>query len=148
MNESYSDITSKLGEPQWWDEAAVPRYCEFEPRRLAHVYLDEAALVEIECQGCGRTFPVAFSWGQHDGLFADRDIPSLAERIRADTLHYGDPPNYSCCPAGPTMNSIPRRVLQFWRKAENLFDFERVPELEVDIECKWARHNSGSEAEQ
>lgn len=136
MNESYSDITEKLGEPIWWDEAAVPRYCDFEPHRSANVHINEVALVEIECQNCGRRFPVAMSISRLNLIRFG--WPTLAERVKAGALEYGDPPNYGCCPAGPTMNSIPRRVLQFWRKSMDTYEFKRVPELEVELECEWA----------
>lgn len=52
MHASYSDITDRLGEPQWWDENAVPRYCEFEPARVANIYwrdnMCEARVPELE----------------------------------------------------------------------------------------------------
>ena len=31
------------------------------------------------------------------------------------SFHYGDPPPH-CCPSGATMNSVPRAVLEFWRR--------------------------------
>ena len=48
------------------------------------------------------------------GRAGDGDLPTLSERIRDMTIAYGDPPNIGCCPAGPTMNSVPRRVLEYW----------------------------------
>lgn len=30
------------------------------------------------------------------------------------TLHYGDPPNTGCCLSGASMNSEPRRILEYW----------------------------------
>lgn len=155
MNHHYDDIRSRIAEaPKWWDEHAVPRYCEFTPDETADIYAHEVALVEIACQGCdqeGRTtlFLVAFSWnGWEPG-----EIPVMLEQVKQ--LHYGDPPNTGCCLGGATMSSIPRRVVEFWRKGgeeftapdkhnpnmrvclPGYFDWRRVPELEVAIDCAW-----------
>lgn len=128
MNHHYRDIRSRIDEPpRWWDEHAVPRYCEPAPSEVANIYAREVAFVGIECQNCRERFTVAFSYSP----WPDRE--PLSERI--DTLHYGDPPNVGCCAAGPTMNSEPIRVLEFWRLVD--FKWERVPELEVDLTAPW-----------
>ncbi len=49
MKNGYEDIREKLGEPRWFDDHGVPRYCEFAPRRCS-VYCRFVALVEIVCQ--------------------------------------------------------------------------------------------------
>lgn len=77
--------------------------------------------------------------------------PSLAQQVRAGTIHYGDPPNTECCPAGATMNCWDLRVVEFWargfalrriREPENkdpsmaaaeYNDWTRVPELEIEL---------------
>lgn len=133
MNHHYRDITDKLGAPQWWDEHAVPRYCDFSPNKTANIYRREVVLLEIRCQDCERPFRVCMTLGSLDEA---RGIPSLVNAIRSAELHYGDPPNVGCCPAGPTMNSIPVRVLEFWNCRP--FEAERVPELEIAIEPEWA----------
>lgn len=130
MKHHYRDITDKLGEPLWWDEAGVPRYCEFGPRETNDIYVDQVVLLEIACQQCGRRFKVAMSWGSDMGYF--RKIPSLFEQIESKEIHYGDPPNYGCCPAGATMNSEPIRVLEAWQRGEG-FEWERMAEYEVEI---------------
>lgn len=135
MLHHYSDITDKLGEPEWWDEQGVPRYCEFSPDEGANIYSDEILLLVIECQDCGREYKVAMS-GPGDGRG-----DGLADRVRAGTLHYGDPPNYGCDGAGASMNSIPRRVVEFWERSWP--EPVRVPELEIPIECDWAPSSSG-----
>lgn len=62
MHHCYDDILSRIPEePIWFDEHAVPRYCEFDPKRVANAYADEVALVEVTCQSCGRLFHVAFA---------------------------------------------------------------------------------------
>lgn len=133
MNHHYDDIRSRIDEePRWWDEYAVPRYCDPAPRRVANIYAREVAFVGIECQSCGERFTVAFSYSP----WPHRE--PLSERI--DTLHYGDPPNVGCCAAGATMNSVPIRVLQFWRRGKPKVSdwvWERVPELEVDLTAPW-----------
>ncbi len=132
MNHHYRDITDRLGnKPPWWDEHAVPRYCDFSPHNTADIYAREVCLVEIECQSCGEAFKVCMSRGDFgfgpDGLEDRRG--SLAKAVESGAIHYGDPPNNGCCPAGPTMNSIPRQVIEFWRKGKG-FEWERVPALE------------------
>jgi hypothetical protein len=140
VNHHYRDITDKLGSPLWWDENAVPRYCEFHPDHTANIYAREAVLLHIQCQSCGASFKVCMSQGASrvNWVRTNTDgpvvlYPTLAESVK--DLHYGDPPNYGCCPAGPTMNSVPREVLKFWRREHA--DWERVPELEVAIEAEW-----------
>lgn len=133
MNCGYRDILDRIDEkPRWWDEHAVPRYCPFSPDEAANIYASQVALVQIECQGCGELFLVAFSWCSTDGA---RGARPLSERI-AD-LHYGDPPNAGCCAAGPTMNSIPRRVVEFW-DAGHAVSWRRRTQLEKAIRCDWA----------
>ncbi len=143
MNESYDDIRSRIAEPpQWWDEHAVPRYVPFAPRWLADIYADECALVLIACQNCGHEFPVAMSSSMGSAVRAvmlrKEDVTletmrrySVAASIETGAIHYGDPPNIECCPAGPTMNCDDLRVLQFWRRERGAVnDWVRVAELE------------------
>lgn len=116
MFNHYADLIALTSEPpRWFDEHAVPRFVDFEPIKAANIYAQEVALVEIGCQSCGCSFNVAFSSGSRG-----RGLLSVA--IVENTLHYGDPPNMNCCPAGPTMNSEPRRVLEYWtnRGAHNV----------------------------
>lgn len=150
MLHHYNDIRSRISEPpKWWDEEGVPRYVDFAPDEVANIYAQEVALVDIACQSCGTRFKVAFSWANiewHNGA------PELHKRLTPEhivNLHYGDPPNVGCCPAGATMNCDDLRVLEFWRKGgeeftkpdpknpklriclPGYFDWRRVPELEV-----------------
>ena len=154
MNCHYHDILSRIASPPlWWDENAVPRYEPFTPTACANIYADECVLLWIDCQACGRRFDVCLSSSHgrassHLALLnqarTGQLVPSLAEDVRTHAIHYGDPPNVDCCPAGPTMNSIPRRVIEFWRQARALQrldgtrGWERVADLEVDIRCDWA----------
>ncbi|HZO44733.1 MAG TPA: hypothetical protein VFB68_02515 [Xanthobacteraceae bacterium] len=140
MHTDYDDIRSRIGEPpQWFDENAVPRYCTFHPSRLASIYAKEGVLAEITCQGCGEGFLVAFSelniWQL---LIASKDRPerTLAELIRSKELHYGDPPNIGCCRGGESMNSEPRRVIEYWRR-EVPRTWQRDSSLEIDIQPPW-----------
>lgn len=149
MNHHYEDIRSRIPEPpRWFDEHAVPRWSDFSPRETADIYARECCLVLIECQGCGHEFKVAFAWSSWDVILGRHPKP-LSETVK--DLHYGDPPNIGCCGAGPTMNSIPRRVLEFWQakpiptgtpmSVETFLDgggWTRRPDLEVEIECDWA----------
>lgn len=148
MLRNYHDITFRLGEPEWWDDNGVPRYCPFKPNECG-VYDDMAALVLIECQGCARMFKVAVTWSRSDDLMMQRErvVPqpgseNFAQAL-ADFVHYGDPPNDECCPAGPTMNSIPRRVLEMWTRGPGSdpsdWDWKRRLEFEVELDCEWAK---------
>lgn len=137
MLHHYTDIVSRIAlPPTWWDEHGVPRYCEFEPIATANVYADEAALVEIGCQNCGAGFNVAFTRSRSGLLYVlgRQEYRSIADEIRAGTLHYGDPPNAGCCPSGPTMNCDDRRVLQYWKRER--FDWERDSSLEIPLDVE------------
>lgn len=136
MHHDYADIRNLIPmAPLWFDEFAVPRYCEFHPGAVADIYAKEVVLAEIECQDCGQRFKVAFSRSMMDDvLHAARGgvCTSLADRVRDQSLHYGDPPNINCCPAGPTMNSDMRRVLEFWTRRH--LEWERDPALEITFD--------------
>lgn len=124
MHAKYSDIRSLIDkEPLWFDENAVPRYCEFHPWECANIYARQAALLLIECQGCAKPYTVALSWGP-----LDPDV-ALERRVRNFSVHFGDPPN-ACeqtCFAGATMNSIPIRCLQFWKRIDH--QWQMIDEL-------------------
>jgi len=112
MKNDYKDIRDKLGEPQWWDEEGVPRYCKFRPDAINNIYAREAALVEIACQSCCHQFKVAIStpiWAY---------TGALAKAIVNHAVCYGDPPNIGCCPAGPTMTSETIAVLEYWTRID------------------------------
>lgn len=141
MRVHYKDIIERIGQvPLWFDEHAVPRYEPFSFERIANVYAEEAVLLRIECQNCGRLFDVCMSvshWQSAlDTLFYKKPLPSLAEQIKTRTIHYGDPPNTGCCGIGCVMNSIPRRVLEYWIR-ESGTKVSRNPELEVDVTPDW-----------
>ena len=147
MNHHYSDIRGRIAEPpKWWDEHAVPRYNEFIPEELANIYAEECCLLLICCQGCGQEFKVAISidaFARFEELHQrsggtrpnaeDVETHWLADDIRHSRINYGDPPNVSCCDAGPSMNSVPMRVLEYWRKSIEHWGWERDSTLEVDI---------------
>jgi hypothetical protein len=150
MHASYDDIISRISTaPIWFDEHAVPRYCAFEPGRSASIHIGEIALAEITCQACQRKFHVALS----PVNFPDGTI---AEAIRSRTLHYGDPPRHDgdpndrqACAAGASMNSEPRRVIEYWHRHDRrfvegpritnmaYFEWVRDPSLEIDIQPGW-----------
>lgn len=132
MNHYYQDILERIPEPpKWWDEHAVPRYCDFAPDQVANIYAREAVLLEIACQNCGKFFDVAMSWDEMQGHL--RGEPSLRFCIEGKTFHYGDPPNARCCPAGPTMNCLDIRVKQYWLKESGSFNWQRVAALEIEL---------------
>lgn len=135
MKSSYKDILSRIHEsPIWWDENGVPRYTEFHPRFSCNSYADEVALILIECQGCGVNFKVSVSSDKFSGVLLESK--SLSDQT--PRLYYGDPPNLPCCPAGPTMTSVTRKIIEFWVQSKNINDHRlewiRKPEFEVECE--------------
>ena len=125
MNYRFKYLLDKLGNPKWWEETGHPRYCVFAPDETYNIYASEVALIEIACQQCSTRFLVSMNWS--------RGQVSLSKRIRNKSLHYGDPPNIACCPAGATMNCLDLRVVEFWQKNAE-FEWVRLPEFEVDLE--------------
>ena len=137
MHNHYEDIRAIAGyrAPDWYDSNGVPRYAPFHPRLVPDIYASEAALFEIECQSCGARFLVSDSWNSTERLLSGRVM--LSQRV--STWEYGDPPNARCCPPGPTMSSVVLRCVEFWRRSlTSARQWERVPELEIEIECDWA----------
>lgn len=139
MHQHYDDILALTpAPPKWWDRNGYPRYCEFHPSRVEDIHAHEVALVDIRCQGCGERFEVSiYRHGRHD--------VSLVDLIASKALHYGDPPNIDCCPSGPTMNSVPVRVLQYWRRnwrrtyATSMLDWRCDPDLAIEVKPDWAK---------
>jgi hypothetical protein len=138
MKGSYDDILSRIADPPlWFDEHGVPRWVTFGPQEVSNIYCQQVVLLAIECQGCGAPFSVALSWAEHDGYLYKAQ--ALDVSTRNGSIHYGDPPNIGCCPSGPTMNSNPKRVLEFWQfstdanSTNNWRSWRRVPELEVEL---------------
>ena len=64
-----------------------------------------------------------------------RRPPTLAEQVTDGSIHYGDPPNSGCCPAGPTMNCEDLAVVEFWRRYRTTVreGWQRVSELEIAL---------------
>ena len=126
MLPDYADIRKRIDEdPLWYDEHGVPRYDPFRPSMLG-IYDDLAILMVIECQSCGTPFKVGL--GKQRALErAFGSDASLPTEHGVGSWHYGDPPR-GCCAAGATMNSVPRRVLEAWKRKG--VDWVRVPEHE------------------
>ena len=77
----------------------------------------------------------------------------IADAIRSRTLHFGDPPNVRCC-GNASMNSEPRRVIEYWHRHDSKYtrkegnrsivtdhrafhSWTRDSSLEVDIRPDW-----------
>ncbi|PWE49178.1 hypothetical protein DEM26_15110 [Thioclava sp. NG1] len=130
MHCHYKDILSRIATPpDWFDENAVPRWGRFLPFSVANFYAKETALAEIRCQACQRIFQVAFSELNMQPPRLKKELGEeharLAEVIEAKLLHYGDPPNIDCCSSGPTMNSVPLRVLEYWHRPSTPYHLPR-----------------------
>jgi len=134
MLAKYEDILKRIKEePKWFDSNGVPRYDKFSPELSPNIYADEVVLLKIMCQQCNKIFFVEMNWDKADKFLFEK--PALSEMVKQKTIHYGDPPRHNDCGAGNTMNSIPLRVMQFWKRNENL-DWIRIKELEIDLSCK------------
>jgi hypothetical protein len=137
MNNYYADILAlSPTSPIWWDENAVPRYCAFSPEEKADIYTDEVVLFHVRCQACRKGFHVVQS-AKRQFICEKVDYWPLAGQIITKMLHYGDPPNVDCCSGGPTVNSEPNLVLQYWRRDWKSFSWIRMPEYEIDIMPDW-----------
>jgi hypothetical protein len=55
----------------------------------------------------------------------------LADIIRSHEIEYRDPPNVGCCHVGASMTSVPRRVVEYWRRDSS--DWQRDRSLEIGI---------------
>lgn len=138
MKGSYDDIVSRIADPiLWYDEHGVPRYAPFAPHRKSDIYAQEAALVEVVCQACRRSFLVCCS------RVEDRNgRPStVAAQIRAnDDALYHDPPCHTTeierrtgmdgCMAGESMTTLGVRVVEYWHRTASM-RWERDPALEI-----------------
>ena len=130
MHIDYKDITDKLGPPKWYDEHAVPRYCNFSPDEVANIYANEVVFMKIACQGCGEIFYVAMSTSGYN--FYTGEKYSFVDSLKS--LGYGDPPNNNCCIGGSTMSSNSLNIVQFWKKDYAVsFDWVRIPKYEIDL---------------
>ena len=150
MHNGYEDILDRINEnPTWYDENGTPRFGEFSPNQVPDIYSDEVVLYHINCQGCGKPFHVAESHSVMDDMrsignyichhMTDAEriekIKEVSEalkieaRIKAKSLHYGDPPNTGCC-SGTTMNCMDIKVIGYWKKSENRMEWERVVEYD------------------
>jgi hypothetical protein len=127
MKQNFTDITSRISTPPlWFDVEGFPRYDPFHPSIQSNIYADEAVLLKIECQGCGHPFDVCITSDRH---FRKE---TLEELVKTKQICYHDPPNIGCCAAGPTMNSIEIKVLEFWKRVKH--EWTRIPELEIEFE--------------
>ena len=134
----YSDIIEKIGEPIWYDEYGVPRYCVFEPKQCG-VYITAAVLLTIECQSCKERFHVATTW--------DNTFPFMEQLRHADEKgestwdvgwqknpqleyvpSYGDPPRHNCSGGGNTMSSDTISVIELW--VQENWNWVRKEEIE------------------
>lgn len=132
---AYKDITSRLGEPLWYDRHGVPRYDPFRPD-MCGVYARYVALLDIECQACRKRFRAAVDYCGYESRFIGGDLelkgPQLPTAEDEGDFRYGDPPPHDCpgrglC-AGSTMGSVTRRILEFWVK--DGFEWTRRREYE------------------
>jgi hypothetical protein len=133
MLRDYSDITDRLGDPDWWDDHGAPRYCEFRPLR-ATIYKKYVAFAEVQCQGCDRTFLAASARPEGQLLLSEWKPTELPTASDIGSFHYGDPPRHDGC-VGETMNIYTLRILEFWERDPTVLQlgadpWRRRPDLE------------------
>jgi hypothetical protein len=138
MFQPYRDILERLGDPLWYDWQGVPRYCLYRPR-MQDVYADYDALLEVRCQGCGRTFRVG-TCAPRVLVFSEggSSLAMLPSESSIGSFGYGDAPwhadaaGHMC--SGVTMGAVPIRVVEFW--VNEGFNWERCPAFEVAFSPK------------
>jgi hypothetical protein len=125
MLRDYDDITSRLGEPEWYDDQGVPRYKPFHPKACG-VYDRVVAFLSIRCQSCQRPFSVAVCRDMMN--FRDIYNPDATYTLPTHddhgSFHYGDPPRHDC--VGDTMNCDHGRVLELWEQADPFKGWKRI----------------------
>lgn len=136
MTQEFTDITSKMGKPKWYDTKGFPRYCTFHPNRTSNIYAQYVALILIGCQSCQKTWRVAVSIHMLDVLGEHFQFPTKTD---IGSFHYGDPPSHvKHDHRGSTMNSIPIRVIEFWKKRTAFRGWVRIKKYEVFIKEDWS----------
>lgn len=132
MKHYLADIIERISDPiLWWDEGAIPRYCEFHPSQISDIYSDEVALLLIACQYCGTEFKVVLSRSTFDRHI--NHMSFLANDIKNNRITYGDPPNINCCAPGPTMSAHEITVLEYWQRNSH-HEWHRVDGYEISLE--------------
>ena len=112
------------------------------PDPAGYLEKDFAALLEIQCQECDRTFPVASSWNLVENALArnEKNPPQdckLPHAGDAGDFTYGDAPWHDSDPdrkgqcGGTTMTTFVVRILQFYKR--DVGDWIRLPEHEVYV---------------
>lgn len=133
MNTDYSDITSLLGHPHWWDHNSVPRYVEFHPRHCG-VYFKQVMLLRCGCQGCDQKFLVALEISR-SGLIPTNPSPTPYD-MTGGWIPNGDPPRHEShgeeC-TGTSMTVIPEAILEFWETCDGEDFYRRVPHMECEL---------------
>jgi hypothetical protein len=158
----YKDIIDRCGEPKWYDGNGVPRYIDFDPDQCG-VYDRYVAYLEIACQSCDERFFVAVEVDSMEAVATHFRLPikpteSKIEKVerkldghptlspweQIGSFHFGDPPRHGNfdkeveerCAAGDTMNSVPKRIIEFWRLVSeplSEYGWKRMPEYEFEI---------------
>jgi len=139
MLNHYSDILDRINEdPQWFDANGVPRFCEAHPDNGSNIYAQKVAFYRIECQMCSHPFIVEFNTCSMDEVRFKMVYGQDKDYVwDPENLHYGDPPNIGCCPAGPTMNSCPRELIALWeRRNKPHWDWVKTKE-NIPVHAEW-----------
>lgn len=140
MTRLYEDLTSRLGEPLWYDDQAVPRYDPFTPDQCG-IYDDWVMLQVVSCQSCDREFECATSSSRLALRVKTWDVADAMRNLYG----WGDAPWHtidgSQC-AGTTMTSDVGSVLELWHLGHG----ERLKWGRVEIPKRFVGYVIHSEA--
>lgn len=93
----YQELREALGAPRWIDRNGVPRYLDFHPGAAAEIYCDWVALMDVECQSCGKRFLCANAIDHCqvavEFLRRGEDLPPNTTSVMIPVVaHWGDAP--------------------------------------------------------
>lgn len=130
MNTCYDDIYSRIKDPiKWFDEMAVPRYCDFHPAKLANIHANQVVLFLLACQYCEAKFNVAYSTNRYNEYpIADLVVNSSIKEIN-NSFYTPDPPNTNCCDTGLSMTTDVLDILEIWKMTDEWKKVDWQPEL-------------------
>ena len=168
MTPNYTDITSRAGEPDWYDHHAAPRYGPFDIKML-DIYTSEGALIRIACQECRKISFVAVLAPSPLQVIRSavyekiKDLPDAAERnlifkqmqrLTPGHMGFGDPPanpyaHEDDCLAGSTMGSINLGVVEWWWQEGQMVEAKEFPNgTTMNVITVWGEIRRQTELEQ
>lgn len=129
MHICYHDILSLSNQsPEWWLNG-VPRFIPFEPHNI-DIYADQAALILVKSQSDGRTYKVGVFTRSYNSK--DKSLSQQIECYNSITF-LNQLPNDGKDIAGPTMTPLQIKVIEFWKRKDDVINWERQEQYEVEL---------------